>query len=803
VRVTHWEKSMAKRPVRKRTKRAPRRASSAAPPVVTIRARARGALVERTVSAKQALLRLAEEWTYVLRSRARWLDDQERRELVRNRALRALGALGITRNDVKQFGAADHVEVELHATGPQDAPLDAIQEAAAELPWEYLISAATHVVGRHQDLLVTRVIRNDARVSKTSGPRRVFFIESAPGRLDDEYDFASERRRIQAAVGADAKTPDAGPKASMDISATEALEVLADRVRKQRWDVLHVTGVDTHQAAWMINSLYSQDELQGDPIIWKSIVDDQDCVEDGMIFRGADVAEHPVTFRALADSLIDRRNPPKLVTLNLYYSGARIAREMVRRGAFAAVGFLDEIDDELAERFYQALYWAWSRTDATDVTEAFGQAWAAMDDPRLQGTGIVIWVGRSMIDAYRPSVPEQVPIATAPAARAEAQQRLALLPIREVLEVDLAVPDEINYSLLHNDRPLLDRLTLSKLVPEPLENIGVTVELNLGQLNYPYRCTYTVLDEPQVGLAPQVHIPLTATLPRALRERVHSTVYVKVTYGDRVARESTERVTLIPVDEWLDDTKNNPWLPSFVLPRDPALLAIIMSSRRYLIGIEDDPGAGFDGYQAVDDSAEDPSAGVDAQVQAIWTALVNEYRFQYINPPPAYSDRTQRLRTPSDIVASNSGTCIDLSLLLASCLEYVDIYPVVVLLEGHAFAGYWRSADAYETFANVERVPSKVPPAGSPLARIADVRLVEPYGWRLTKLHYDEIMEYVKSGDLAMLEATSLTEASSFADARSAGRDRMRSRDDFDSLLDIKLARSAKPAVTPIPILHE
>ena len=66
------------------------------------------------------------------------------------------------------------------------------------------------------------------------------------------------------------------------------------------------------------------------------------------------------------------------------------------------------------------------------------------------------------------------------------------------------------------------------------------------------------------------------------------------------ACEKTERVTLIPVDEWLDDTKNNPWLPSFVLPRDPAILKIINASRRYLIGIGDDPAAGFDGYQQED-----------------------------------------------------------------------------------------------------------------------------------------------------------------------------------------------------------
>ena len=80
---------------------------------------------------------------------------------------------------------------------------------------------------------------------------------------------------------------------------------------------------------------------------------------------------------------------------------------------------------------------------------------------------------------------------------------------------------------------------------------------------------------------------------------------------------------------------------------------------------------------------------------------------------------------------------------------------------------------------------------------------MDEYGWRLTRLHYDEIMEYVTSGDLVMLEATYLTGANSFADAVEEGRANMRSRDEFDSLVDIKLARNATPPVTPLPIINE
>jgi hypothetical protein len=410
-------------------------------------------------------------------------------------------------------------------------------------------------------------------------------------------------------------------------------------------------------------------------------------------------------------------------------------------------------------------------------------------------------MGTSVFDFHTLGAAAGVPAEVPAPGRVERIAHHAVTPISELLSVEIEVPGEINYSLLHNQRPLLGKLTLTRLVKDPLEDINVLVELNMGAENYPFRCTLLELREPQLAMASMIQVPLTASLPRSLRERVHSTVYIRVTCGGRTARESTKRVTLIPVDEWVDDTDNNPWLPSFVLPRDPAILRIIQSSRRYLIGFRDDPAAGFDGYQSVDGDADDPTAGVDAQVRAIWTALVNEYRLQYINPPPSYSDQSQRLRTPSDILASGTGTCIDLTLLLASCLEYIDIYPVLVLLTGHAFVGYWRSEEQHEAFLEMRRLPANVPAPGDPAARAAAVPFVDQYGWRLTRLQYDEIMTHVASGELVMLEATFLTSASSFADAVEEGRANMRSKRQFDSLLDIRSARSATPPVTPLPII--
>ena len=472
------------------------------------------------------------------------------------------------------------------------------------------------------------------------------------------------------------------------------------------------------------------------------------------------------------------------------------------RGAFAALGFLDEVDDDAAELFFQAFYSRWGgSSDTMTIPAAFLDAWQEMDFDSIHGTAIVIWLGHSVFEQFW----FPAPMAQFLAAPADVGPPRSLedIPIGDLIQVEFEIASDVNYSLLHNDRQLVEKLTLTKLVKEDLHDISVVVELNVDAHSYPYRCTHVLFKEAQLALAQDVKIPLTARLPRALRERVQSTVYVKVTYGKRIAFEETRRVTLIPVDEWLDDTDSNPWLPSFVLPRDPAILKIINASRQYLVSIADDPAAGFDGYQSVDTDQDDPSAGVDAQVRAIWTAVVNGYRLQYINPPPSYSQETQRLRTPTDIVMSNTGTCIDLALMLASILEYIDIYPVIVLLSGHAFVGYWRSQEAHEEFATVKAIPRAIPAVGSREARDAAVPYVDRYGWRVTKLNYDEIMKFVMSRKLVMLEATYLTGAYKFADAVEEGRANMRSRKEFDSMLDLRLARTASPPVTPLPIINE
>lgn len=754
---------------------------------MTLRVGLGGGLATVTIGKK--LVKLAAEWMYVMRNRSRWAGDEGLKDAVSKRAVKTLQELGIARPVLQQIVAADSRHVELEFSF-RDGPRSKEEvDAASSFPWEFVLSCATREEGRSLPLLITRFVAPAAvRPAATGGQ---LYVESAPGRIRALYSFESERSRLHAAMGT-----------RWQRASSPTLDALGSRIAQTRPKVIHVSGVDNHQVAEVIEGFYEDKRVH-------KIAGD--IPKDGLIMRGTDLPEIPVPHDDLAPTLAGGQRTgrvPELVTLNLYYSGARLARDCVREGAHSAIGFLDEVDDEIAEFFFQTFYWAWRRLGPTadTVPKAFGGTWNLLRDrgADLFGTGIVLWLARSAFEGSRQAVftiSDDGPEDEVPRLPTE-QERAAsrLLPIDQVLQVDLEVPHEINYSLLHNSRRFLYALTLTRLTEHPLDQIQVEVQLNAGDGSLPFRHTELVLNQSQRALADEVRIPLTAALLRSPRERVQSTLYVRVTWDGRVACEETCAVTLLPVDEWFDDTQKNPWLPSFVLPRDPAVARIIAAARRHLVTLQDDPGAGFDGYQSTDVGNDDCDS-VDEQVQALWTTLVQEFRLAYINPPPAYSERNQRLRTPSEVVASNSGTCIDLSLLLASCLEYIDVYPVVVLLSGHAFVGYWRAEEYHREFSQVLHVP---PTAGIEVGAYAvrsPLPLVDRYGWRLAQQQYYEVLEYLRGDKIRFLESTGLCFNYSYADAVEEGRGDMKAPSDFDSLLDITLARRATPPVTPLPMI--
>lgn len=686
----------------------------------------------------------------LVRSRREWLDIPGAVDLIQQRCGAMLAHFGLDAYQVDLIARAGTLQVSI---APE-------MLSARQFPWEYVLAEATHPQRRRpgqklgKAFLVARHLTGGAPAVQT--PQTLLVVESACGRLN-VYDFESERRAVASSLDLGELVPLEDP----DLGA------LAQRVATDHPDIIHLAGVDSQQGAELLG--IDEPQIPG-------------------MYLQADGEPAIVPFANLATALL-AGGAPQLVSFNMHNSSDGAA-EVVACGARAAIGFQDEVDDEVAESFFGAFYGAWKRSGFQSLPEAYLSAWLALGAyaEKVRGTGIVLWSAVPLIE----DVPREprVKTAAAPEKIVRAEALAADDDPYSHFSIAYTPPQQLNYSMLHNNANIVPLLTIQRQKPGVHKGLAVEVKLSAGLEEAIYRETFTLDDKNVTAhVHERVRVALTAQLSRSLDEGMFSTLYVSVRWGEHVLREQTDRVQFLPIDEWKYDSLNCRWLPSFVFPRDPAVRQIVDAAQRYLVVLRDDSTAGFDGYQSYEPSApsmEERCRAIDAQVQALWWAIVHDHPLAYINPPPSFQDDAQRLRTPSEVIHGRRGTCIDLTLLLAACLEYVEINPVIFLLNDHAFPGYWRSEKSY---GELRAMMTKQ--ASTPADAMADA------AWMLGKNRFGDVAMLVQQGHIIPLESVLLTSRSGFWPAVEEGLQDLRSKRHFDSMFDVKTARKS---VTPLPL---
>lgn len=703
----------------------------------------------------------------------------------------ALAQWGFGDDALRALADADVAEVNI-PFGEMDED-DEDRWEARIFPWEFMLTAATRRLRHKRSLIVVRHLDRASpagAVSSGTAPERFAIIEAAPGPLSEEFDFSRERDLISSSFGVK-------PVNASNPSTIEVKEFMRDHSPQ----VLHFTAVDTRLAVELLSvcGFFEESRSRATPKGRKKAAPELPSKEwqyDGIVLKGT--ARNPVDVvpaKELAPLLTAGSPAPSIVGLNLWYSAGRIAPLTIAGGAQTVLGFQSTFDDGLAELFFANFYHACRSRQWTDTLAAFEAAWSSLENwPESRtGTGVVLWSSASLLTGRGAPPPRAAGTTRVPERVTSEEQLLAADEARSRIEVTVKPIQRLNYSLLHNNRPLFEEFRIRKYVDGTLRDVQVQVQLHVGADSYPFVKTLH-LDQPLQDLAPAIRLPLTSALARRVDENMQTSLHARITCGDVVLYEDTHRITLLPIDLWKDSDDDRQWLPSFVLPRDPGVTQVIQQAQELLACLADDVTVGFDGYQSFDPEAGDPGQGVDLQVRAIWTALVLKLPLSYINPPPSYETESQRLRTPSQVLASGRGTCIDLALLLAACLEFVEIYPVIFLLEGHAFPGYWRSEEGYEQFLDVSITADET-------ARGVSVGTRERIPWMVGRGGYSEVMEHVRRGNLVPIESTLLASKEGFRQAIEAGHENLRSRREFHSLLDVRLARDNESnPVTPLPI---
>lgn len=238
------------------------------------------------------------------------------------------------------------------------------------------------------------------------------------------------------------------------------------------------------------------------------------------------------------------------------------------------------------------------------------------------------------------------------------------------------------------------------------------------------------------------------------------TMEFRAVHDGEVIGTSASPVAVLAARQWL-------WRPqglalellaAHVMPNAPEITLLLGAASEYARSITSQ--SQIDGYQSGPDR-------VDELASAIYAAVV-DWGVRYSEPPASWTDQGQKIRTPRDLHETKLGTCLDTTLLFAAALEQAGIRPLVWMLRGHAFVGWWR----YEIDS-----------------------------WTSVNSDVAEVINRLELGHIGLVETTLATKRDdkvAFADARAAAELRVRQEPgSIVGVLDIWAARRSQ--IFPLP----
>ena len=238
----------------------------------------------------------------------------------------------------------------------------------------------------------------------------------------------------------------------------------------------------------------------------------------------------------------------------------------------------------------------------------------------------------------------------------------------------------VNYAMLLNGGKVITDLYLKNLSGHRLEDLKVSisgfyfpsVDINAGSIE-----TEEILKVDIDNVIPDL------TRLQQLNEGVYTEIKVSVTDNGNLG-DFRFPITIQAWNNWVGNDMKYQELASFVMPNHPFVAQIIEKATSILQ--QHSRHSSFCGYSIADNRE------VIEQIRAVWSALLSE-ELKYLTINPNYIDSGQRVMTPEMIARYKHGNCLDLSLLLCSCLERIGLSPCLVSVPGHIVAGVWMFPD--------------------------------------------------------------------------------------------------------------
>ena len=236
---------------------------------------------------------------------------------------------------------------------------------------------------------------------------------------------------------------------------------------------------------------------------------------------------------------------------------------------------------------------------------------------------------------------------------------------------------DINYAIATNGGKFLNTCEITNDDNEDWREVSVSLS---GE--------FLAASESRIELIPQGQMVAVSNLAihpdieklRKVTESVETQFELKVMISGQDVFCQSYPLHIMAFDQWPGIKVMPEILASFVTPNASGLAEVRLEAARQLDRLT--------GSSALDDyQTQDPNR-VRAQVAAVYEAL-REQGIVYVSVPPSFEETGQRVRLPDQVLAEKQGTCLDLSLTFAACLESIGLNTMLIIIKEHMFVGCW------------------------------------------------------------------------------------------------------------------
>ena len=246
------------------------------------------------------------------------------------------------------------------------------------------------------------------------------------------------------------------------------------------------------------------------------------------------------------------------------------------------------------------------------------------------------------------------------------------------MDIKLVYSSLVNFAMLQNHVPIVRKIVLTNNTDLDIRNIHVKIVV--PDLSNEIERIVDLIPVNSTLEISNINLLISSKYLSELTERFSTIINIRISNDECEINSEDYPIDILAFDQWGGLSVLPEMLSAFITPNHLEITKIIHLASKILEKWTGSPS--FNEYQS-----RNPDR-VKKQMAAIFEAI-SDLGIVYCTPPASFEENGQRIRMCDTIISQKIGTCIDLSLLYASCLEAIGINPIIIIVQGHAFAGGW------------------------------------------------------------------------------------------------------------------